>query len=200
MKTDFKFKVLGHVKIIDVSTGQLILSKTNAIHPQNIAKVFARAISRDTNGSIYKMVFGNGGTFLNSSQTLIYRTPNTIGGTAGLYNQTYEVQVDEQAGGTPATNSVTSAPAPAPSISSIVTVVSQLNVNEPAGQAAADNVTTNFNSGVLVGPDADALYVFDEIGLKTEDDLLLSHLIFSPIEKTANRAFAITYTLTMSAS
>ena len=71
-----------------------------------------------------------------------------------------------------------------------MTVVAQLGASEPAGQATADNTTV----------DPNALYVFDELGLKTADGLLLSHLVFSPIEKTSNRAFNITYTLTCSVS
>jgi hypothetical protein len=71
-----------------------------------------------------------------------------------------------------------------------VTVVALLGASEPAGQAVADNITT----------DPESLFVFDELGLKTADGLLLSHLVFSPIEKTANRAFIITYTLTISVS
>lgn len=189
MNEHFKVQVLGHVNIRDAETGSLVLAKSNAIHPQNMAQAIARSLSRDANGSIFKMVFGNGGTFFNSSQQIVYRSPNTIG-SAELYNPTYEVQVDEQDVATPATNSVTSSASPNPAITSLVTVVALLGASEPAGQAVADNITTN----------PESLFVFDELGLKTADGLLLSHLVFSPIEKTANRAFVITYTLTISVS
>ena len=185
----FKVQVLGHVNIRDAETGVLVLAKSNAVHPQNMAQAIARSLSRDPNGTIFKMAFGNGGTFFNSSQQIVYRSPNTIGA-ADLYNLTYEVQVDEQDVATPATNSVTSAASPNPAITSLVTIVALLSANEPAGQAAADNLTT----------DSEAPFVFDEAGLKTADGLLLSHLVFSPIEKTANRAFVVTYTLTISVS
>jgi hypothetical protein len=36
--------------------------------------------------------------------------------------------------------------------------------------------------------------------LKAADGSLLTHLVFSPFEKTANRAFLIIYTLTISVS
>lgn len=189
MREQLKVQILGHVKILDADTGALIIAKSNAVHPQNMAVAISRSLAKDADGGIFKMCFGNGGTFFNSSQQIVYRSPNTIG-SADLYNLTYEVQVDDQSSGTPVTNTVTSAPSPNPAITSIVTIVAQLGASEPAGQAVADNITTN----------PESLFVFDEIGLKTEDGLLLSHLVFSPIEKTANRAFVITYTLTISVS
>jgi hypothetical protein len=100
------------------------------------------------------------------------------------------VQVDETTSGTPTTNSVVALPSPAPSLTALVVVTAQLSALEPLGQAVADNLTTN----------PEAAFVFDEIGLQSSDGLLLSHLVFSPIEKTANRAWLITYTITISAS
>lgn len=175
--------------IKDAATGELIMAKKNAVHPQNMAIAIARSLAREANGTIFKMCFGNGGTFFNSSNQIVYRSPNTLGA-ADLYSQTFELQADEQSGGTPVSNSVVSAPSPSPAITSVVTVVVEMGPSEPALQAVADNITT----------DPESSYVFDEIGLKTEDELLLSHLVFSPIEKTANRAFLITYTLTVSVS
>ena len=189
MKEQLKVQILGHVNIRDAKTGALVLAKSNAVHPQNMALAIARAMSKDANGTIYKMSFGNGGTFFNSSQQIVYRSPNIIGA-ADLYNKTYEVLVDEQDSGTPVTNSITSSVSSAPAITSLITIVAELGASEPAGQAVADNTTTN----------PESLFVFDEIGLKTGDGLLLSHLVFSPIEKTSNRAFIITYTLTISVS
>lgn len=189
MNEKFKISVDGYLSIRDVETGEIVMEKSNAIHPQNMARVISKALAGDSNGVIYKLSFGNGGTFFNSSGSIIYRPPNTTGN-ADLYNKTYEVQVDDQSVGTPLTNSVISTASPNPAITSIVTVTAQLNANEPAGQASADNITT----------DTAALFMFDEVCLKTQDDVLLSHLVFSPFEKTANRAFLITYTLTISVS
>jgi hypothetical protein len=189
MKESLQVKLHGHVLIRDADTHEVIVDKCNAIHPQHMASVIAKALARDLNGYIFSLSFGNGGTFLNSSNQLVYRPPNTVGA-AQLYSQTYNVQVDEQSTGTPSTNSVISAPSVAPAITSIITITAQLNANEPSGQATADNVTTNPNS----------TFTFDEIGLMAPGNLLLSHLVFSPFEKTANRAFQIIYTLTVSVS
>jgi hypothetical protein len=166
------------------------MERKNAIHPQNMALVVARALAREDNGYVLNLVFGNGGTFYNTSNVLVYKSPNTIGSNATLYNQTYTVQVDETTSGTPTTNSVVALPSPAPSLTALVVVTAQLSALEPLGQAVADNLTTN----------PEAAFVFDEIGLQSSDGLLLSHLVFSPIEKTANRAWLITYTITISAS
>lgn len=184
-----RLKFTGHVQIKDKLSGEIILDWYNAIHPQNMALAAARALAGDSTGQIFWMKLGNGGTFYNTGNQLVYRTPNTIGD-VGLYNQTYQIQVDEQSAGTPASNSVIAIQAPAPSISSIVIVTAQLNVNEPAGQAAADNVTIDVNSP----------FIFDEIGLFTPDNKMISHLVFAPIEKTANRAFLITYSITVNVS
>lgn len=189
MKDFAKITIDGLMQVRDKETNLLIRSKKNAVHPQNMALAIARSLARDTNGPVFKMCFGNGGTFFNSAGQIVYRSPNTLGD-ADLYNLTYEVQVDDQSSGTPVTNTVTSAASPSPAITSVVTIVAELGPGEPAGQAVADNIT--------VDPESD--FIFDEIGIKTEDDMLISHLVFSPIEKTANRAFVITYTYTISVS
>jgi hypothetical protein len=189
MKEKFKVKAIGRVVIRDAETDEIIVDKSNAIHPQHMALVISRALARESNGYIFGLAFGNGGTFLNTANQIVYRPPNTVG-PATLYNQTYFVQVDDQSAGTPSTNSVTSAASTSPAITSIITVIASLNATEPYGQAATDNVTTNPNSA----------YMFDEMGLQSSDGLLLSHLTFNPFEKTANRAFLVVYTLTVSVS
>jgi hypothetical protein len=182
-------KIKGHVKIQDMETGEIVVDQHNDVHPQNMALVVSRALARDSNGYIFRMCFGNGGTSYTSSGTLVYRPSNTIG-SADLYKPTYFVNVDEQSTGTPESNSVVSSPSPSPAITSNIRIVAQLNANEPAGQAETDNITT----------DSESPFVFDEIGLKTEDGLLLTHLVFTPFEKSGNRAFRIVYDLIVSVS
>lgn len=182
-----QIKVLGTLTIVDANTGACVLKKTNAIHQQNLALVIARALSNEPNGTVYQLCFGNGGTFLNSSNILNYRPPNIIGA-SDLYNETYHVIVDDQAVGVSPSNSVIPVASAPPAVSTLVVVTAVLSAAEPAGQATTDNLTTDTTSP----------YLFDEIGLKSEDGLLLTHLVFSPIEKTANRTFLITYTLNIS--
>ena len=70
-----------------------------------------------------------------------------------------------------------------------ILVTCLLDYGEPAGQQAFDN-STNFNGD----------YVFDELGLKcwngsATDLLLITHVIFHPVQKSLNRQIQIDYTL-----
>ena len=138
------------------------------------------------------MALGNGGTHINSSLDIVYLPPNTTGTSATLYNKTYSQIIDGQNASVSAGDSVVSAASPSPAITSIVTCTMEITPDEPSGQATSDDITTN----------PDSTYTFDELGLISQDSppLLLSHLIFSPVEKTANRSILITYTLTISVS
>ncbi len=180
-------KVIGQVLIKDKNSGEIIRNVYNAVHPENMAKIIARSLARETNGFIFKIALGNGGTYLNASDQIVFRTPNTVGAST-LYNQTYEEIIDDTDGAVPVGNSVTAAVSPPPAITSLVVCTLEIDPAEPVGQASSDDVPAN--------PD----FVFDELGLKSYDNLLLSHVIFSPIAKTANRGFTITYTLTVSVS
>jgi hypothetical protein len=176
MKNELNVKLIGQVTITDVATGEIVLKQRNAVHPQNMATLISRSIAKNTNGTIFKMGFGNGGTFINSSLQIVYRPPNTIG-SATLYNETYNVQVDEQSAGTPETNTVTASASPSPAITSVVTVTAMLL------------------DGIPTDP-----YTFDELGLMTEDNLLLSHLTFTPVAKTTGSAKLIVYEILISVS
>jgi hypothetical protein len=65
-----------------------------------------------------------------------------------------------------------------------------LDYGEPAEQQAFDN-STNFNGE----------YVFDELGLQCKvganagDLLLITHVVFHPVQKSLNRQIQIDYTL-----
>jgi len=184
--------VHGHVKITDKLTGEVLRDQDNAIHPQNMATVIARGLSHESNAWVYGMALGNGGTHINSSLDIVYLPPNTTGTSATLYNETYSQIIDGQNASVSAGDSVVSAASPSPAITSIVTCTMEITPDEPSGQATSDDITTN----------PDSTYTFDELGLISQDSppLLLSHLIFSPVEKTANRSILITYTLTISVS
>ena len=181
-------KIKGHVKITDKNTGEVLLDKNNAIHPQNIARLIARGMAHEPNAWVFKMALGNGGTHINSGQQITYLPPITTGIGAQLYNQTYEEQIDEVDSATPVNNSCISAASPLPALSSVVTCTMELDSTEPNSQQATDTNVTN----------PDDIFAFDELCLKSQDGLMLSHIVFSPIQKTSNRAILITYTLTVS--
>jgi hypothetical protein len=188
MEMNFKTKIKGHVLVKDKNTGEVLCDKFNAVHPQNMAKVLARGLANEPNQQIFQIALGNGGTYIDSTQSIVYNSPNIVGISADLYNTTYTEVVDDGNSGVGIGNSVISQAAPSPDISSLVICTIQLSANEPAGQATTDGVTTN----------PDSLYTFDELGLKTIDGLLLSHIVFNPIEKNAQRELIISYTLTVS--
>lgn len=91
--------VKGHLKIVD-DLGNILLDKDNAVHPQNMARVFARALSNEHNYFINRIAFGNGGTTVDAAFTVTYKTPND-GQTpdiatwdSRLYRETYSEIID----------------------------------------------------------------------------------------------------------
>src|SRR4051812_30295739 len=115
MQNKLNIDVNGHIVIKDRLSGLVLLDKDNAVHSANMAKIIARGLAHEANGWIYKIALGNGGTYFNSSNQIVYKTPN-VTGVATLYNQTYEEQVDDNStgGSPPAGNSVYSQPSPSP--------------------------------------------------------------------------------------
>ncbi len=59
--------------------------------------------------------------------------------------------------------------------------------NEPLGQQVSDNVgPLDLNT---------QQFAFNEIGLKTKDNLLITHVTFTPVLKDAQRVIEVVYTL-----
>lgn len=92
--------VKGHVKIVD-DLGNVLVDKDNAVHPQNLARIFARALANESNYFIHRIAFGNGGTLVDAAFTVTYKTPN--GGQtpdistwdSRIYNETYSEIIDD---------------------------------------------------------------------------------------------------------
>lgn len=74
-KANLPLHVSGHLKIVD-DLGNVLVDKTNAIHPQNMARIFARALANENNYFINRIAFGNGGTTVDAAFNVIYNTPN----------------------------------------------------------------------------------------------------------------------------
>jgi hypothetical protein len=133
---------------------------------------------------------GMGGTHISTAGEIIYLTPNTTGSDAALYNQTYYEQVDPASETTPTSNGVVSSQSSTPKTSSIITCTVELATSEPNGQYSTNSTNTS----------TDSTYSFDEIGLFSADGLMLTHIIFEPITKTANIWYIITYTVEVKVS
>lgn len=189
-----KINVQGHVLITDATTGEVVLDKDNAVHTKNMALAIAKGLataqgSALANGAITSIKLGNGGsTVTGTSETINFLPPNVTGGGANLYNATYSEIVSGIT--TPAGNSVEHQQSPAPLETAIVIVTATIAAGDVTGQATSDQDPNSMGSA----------FAFDELGLFTSDDKMLTHIVFAPILKTVNRELVITYTLTISVS
>lgn len=179
----------GHIKIHNPESGEVFINKRNAIHYENISIALAQSLANSGQGFIYEMAFGNGGTAVDPTGIVTYLTPNSTGSNASLYNETYTKVVDDRSSNNvdPTRNFIETRHVTGTNYTDVF-VTCLLDYGEPSGQQAFDN--TNDNSG---------LYVFDELGLKsyssTGNSLLLTHVIFHPVQKSLNRLIQIDYTV-----
>ena len=190
--------VRGHVKIFDPESGEVFIDKSNAIHYENLSIALARSIADKNStegGFIYEMHFGNGGTSVDPTGIITYLPTNTVGQNANLYNPTYAKIIDDTAiaNPNPASNKMTVTHFPGTVYTDIL-VSCLLDYGEPVNQELFDNSQT-----------LNGQYVFDELGLRgrsidgtsglTTTGLLLTHVIFHPVQKSLNRLIQIDYTV-----
>jgi hypothetical protein len=179
----------GHIKIWNPETTEVFINKRNAIHYENISIALAQSIANSGQGFIYQMAFGNGGTAVDPTGIITYLTPNSSGSNASLYNETYSKVVDDRSSNNvdPTRNFIETRHVTGTNYTDVF-VTCLLDYGEPNDQNAYDN--TNNNNGT---------YVFDELGLKsystTGQSLLLTHVIFHPVQKSLNRLIQIDYTV-----
>lgn len=183
--------VVGHVLIKDVDTGEILVNKHNAINYENFSVSLARTLANRSDSWIQDMVFGNGAATVSGTGTITYLPPNVVGTSAQLYNETYFKCVNDAS---PLNldvtgNFITTAHISGTTYTDVI-VTCNLGDGEPAGQEAFDNATT------LTGD-----YTFNELGLKAYDPRgqgqgrLLTHVVFSPVQKSLNRKLAVIYTI-----
>jgi len=182
--------VQGHIKIYDPNDHEIFVDKKNAIHYENMSIALAQSLGNTNLGFVYAMAFGNGGSSVDPTGVITYLPPNVTGLNADLYNQTYLKVVDAQSAANtdPLRNNVTILHTPG-TVYTDVLVRCLLDYGEPPGQQAFDN-STNFNGD----------FVFDELGLKAWEGnsaelMLITHVIFHPVQKSLNRQIQIDYTV-----
>jgi hypothetical protein len=184
----------GHIKIWDPETEEVYVDKRNAIHYENFSVCLAQNASNKGSSFITEMHFGNGGTTVDPTGVITYLPTNTNVQNADLYNPTYYKIIDNTnlANTDPLNNKMTVNHTPGLKYTDIV-VGCLLDYGEPSGQAVFDN-SQNLNSD----------FVFDELGLfgyvQGAYGLgaglpLLTHVIFSPVQKALNRLIQIEYTV-----
>jgi hypothetical protein len=179
----------GHIKIFDPISNEIYINKRNAIHYENISIALAESIGNSGQGFIYEMAFGNGGTAVDPTGIITYLTPNSSGANASLYNETYSKVVNDRSSTNtdPTRNYIESRHTTGTNYTDVF-VSCLLDYGEPNGQLAYDNTNNN-----------ESAYVFDELGLKSYsssgNQLLLTHVIFHPVQKSLNRLIQVDYTV-----
>jgi hypothetical protein len=179
----------GHIKIFDPSSNEIFVNKRNAIHYENISIALAKSIADNGEGFIYQMAFGNGGTAVDPTGIITYLTPNSSGSNASLYNETFAKVVNDRSTNNidPTRNYIQTRHVTGVNYTDVF-VSCLLDYTEPYGQSAFDTSTTS-----------DGAFVFDELGLKSYgadgNSLLLTHVIFHPVQKSLNRLIQIDYTV-----
>jgi len=206
------FKAIGFATITDKTTGEVLLDgKKNAVHLGNLSGAIVQALSAENNGFIRYMAFGNGGTLISESGEIIYRQPNVtnIRNTSdSLYNETFKKEILQEAG-----NEVV--PVLTNTTYSDINIIITLDTNEPNLTQMSIDRADSLDTTTILGDDyktysgaSNGEAVFDEIALycgepsilgpmvnNTSDAILITHLIFHPIQKSANRVLEIDYTL-----
>ena len=177
-----EYEDLAHVG--DETKATVLMSKRNAIHNEHASIIIARGLANRDNGSVYTMHFGVGGATIDPLGQIIFAVPNTTGAAdlnVPVYFEVVDDNLDAPAGNQMAVRHING------TLFSDVEIRCVIDKDEPFGQQAFDNVGINVND--------ETQFVFDEIGLKSEDGLLLTHITFSPIQKSANRIIEVVYTL-----
>ena len=185
----------GHILIRDKETGEELVNKRNAIHYGNMAFIVANALNGTDNARVYYMAFGNGGTSVDTTGKIIYKSPRVseaFQSSASLYSRTFKKIVGASGDATNQIEVITG------TSYSDIKVTSTLSYSEPADQDLFDSSTNN-----------DGSYVFDELGLFSyptdpspsdgsdpiETSRMLTHVVFHPVQKAQNRIIEIIYTV-----
>jgi hypothetical protein len=183
--------IQGHIKIFDPVSKEVYVDKRNAIHYENFSIGLAQAMSNQGQGFIAEMSFGNGGSRIDNTGIITYLTPNAVGLNADLYQPKYTKNIDANSASNldPARNFMEIRHISGTAYTDIL-VSCLLDFGEPSGQQAFDT-STNANGD----------FVFDELGLRgysptgAEKGMLLTHVIFHPVQKSLNRLLQIDYTV-----
>ena len=183
----------GHIKIYDPETQEIYINKRNAIHYENMSIALANTMANSGQGTVYQMAFGNGGTAVDPTGIITYLTPNSSGSNASLYNQQYAKVVDAtNSNNTDPTRNYIQVRHVTGTNYTDIFVTCLLDYGDGNGiQQAFDNATSTNSE-----------FVFDELGLvgypgagATTSGLLLTHVIFNPVQKSLNRLIQVDYTV-----
>lgn len=191
--------ISGHILIRDKETGQELVNKRNAIHYGNMAYIVAQALNNRADAFIHYMAFGNGATSVDTAGRVVYKTPRVTEAYesgANLYSRSYWKPISTNPENTDQTNNKVEIIAGASYTD--IKVTCTLSYGEPADQDIFDSSTTNEGDYVF---DELALFTYpQDTSLPTEEErintsTMLTHVIFHPVQKSANRIIEIVYTV-----
>lgn len=218
MKDTAQGNVTGHLKIRDKLTGEVLVDKPNAVHYGNMSWAVAHALAGMDQGFIRYMLFGNGGTAVDSTGRVLYRQTNTSNvqdPNALPYNPTFFRELEPA--GPPTGNNISLDPGLENFADMVVTVT--LDFGEPLDQDISDDITCKpefvFDEIALystpIGLTDDRFTPFDTAVTSPETPVsrfqgeldssggrMLTHVIFNPVQKSENRQLEIEYTLRVS--
>jgi hypothetical protein len=160
----------------DQRNGTVLLDQDNAVDRENMSILIARAITHREDGTIFYMYFGDGGATIDPLGNVILNPP-IVTGAADLYDPIFSTIVDDE-DGAPDGNDETMTHVIGTQVSTAI-ITAVVGKNQP------------------FSPSGDP-FVFNEIGLKTADGLLLTHVTFTPVSKTATRIIQIVYKIVVS--
>jgi len=191
----YETQVMGHVLIKD-DLGKVLLDEKNAVHPQNMSRVIARALANESNSYIHRIAFGNGGTSTDAAQTVTYKTPND--GQAPdvhtwdsrLYNETYSEIVNEGSttlnpdlGTDPGSAGPNTGTRPGGGANPSEDPVSEVHVSGPGVRSNDHGLTSEVEITIVINPseptgqfstdsqypseNTETSFVFDELGIYT---------------------------------
>lgn len=193
----------GHVVIRDAETREVICDEYNAIHYGNLAASVAEALAGIDTGHIRYMAFGNGGTAISANGEITYRSPdvtNVRDPSSSLYSEIYHQEIGEN--GT--TNDGTDEG------NTVIPIQSNSQYADVKITCTLDFASTgNLQDPIDRANNLEDATIFDEIALYTgepniplsttlansNDALMISHVIFHPIQKSNNRVLEIDYTI-----
>ena len=182
-----KVSIEGYFKITSTDTRSgtetVEYEGSNAVHPRNFSLLIAKAIAGIPDQAIGELVLGNGGSVIAADSSITYNPLRVSDSNASLYNQTYQVALTGASAVSVYQGSV--------GTSSVVMCNATIPASIPYDQLPSEDVPeASFSND----------YAFDEIGLKTIDGKLLTHKVFSPILKTAQKEIKFVYAITITVS
>ena len=181
----------GHIKIWDPESGEVLVRRRNAINYENMSIAIASLLANEAGNTgthqIATMRFGNGGTTIDGLGAVTYKATNTNSASGVLYNQTFSQAVDEAVSGSALNGTEISHTAPNTFTDAIVTCT--LDYGSVAGQDSTDTASSMNGD-----------YVFDELGIYSGNNDLLTHVVFHPVQKSENRKIQVIYTLRIRSS